>query len=119
MTAHTFTVRYGAIRVKVKLLPTVDDVHRSYTGGSNVPRRSGANVVHGFFATGVPADYAGTIVLPMQGANLLEIVPHEVAHAVIHHLNGVLSHDDEPCSTAIGCISAGIFKQLRKIGVAL
>lgn len=117
--ATTFTVRHGTLAVSVKLLPTVDDVHRAYTGGSKVPRRSNANVVHGFFETGSTDKIVGTIVLPMQGSNLLEIVPHETAHAVIHHLNGVLSHDDEACSTAIGCISAGIFKQLRKIGVAI
>ncbi|MEW5905130.1 MAG: hypothetical protein AB1722_12405 [Pseudomonadota bacterium] len=117
--ATTFTVQHRGIRIKVKLLPTVDDVHRAYTGGSKVPRRGNANVVHGFFEASCGDKYVGTIVMPMQGSNLLEIVPHETAHAVIHHLNGVLSHDDEPCSTAIGCISARIFAQLRKIGVSV
>lgn len=116
-TIKVFTVKHGRIRITVKLLPTVDDVHRAYTGGSKVPRRAKSNVVHGYFHADTPRDHVGTIVLPMQGTNLLEIVPHETSHAVIHHFNGVLSHDDEACSTAIGCISASIFKHLKKTGV--
>lgn len=119
MTVKSFTVQHRSIRLRVKLLPAVADVHRAYTGGSNVPRRAKANIVHGFFEVGGNDKTVGTIVLPMQGTNLLEIVPHETAHAVIHHLNGVLSHDDEPCSTAIGCLSARIFMQLKKMGVTL
>lgn len=115
----TFTVQHRSIRLRVKLLPTVADVHRAYTGGNAVPRRANANIVHGFFQSSSGNKFVGTIVLPMQGTNLLEIVPHETTHAVIHHLNGVLSHDDEPCSTAIGCISARIFGQLKKMGVAI
>ena len=111
MKTTTFTVQHLSIRLKIRLLPGVADVHRAYTGGTYIPRRVGANVVHGFFSTD------GTIVLPANGGNLNELVPHEVSHAVIHHLNGVLSHDDEPCSTAIGCLCARIFKQLKKIGV--
>lgn len=119
MNTKTFTVQHHNLRIKIRLLPTVADVHRAYTGGSNVPRRARANIVHGFFEASGGDKYAGTIVLPMQGSNLLEIVPHETAHAVIHHLNGVLSHDDEPCSTAIGCLSARIFGHLKRMGVAV
>lgn len=119
MTDATFTVQHRSLRIRVRLLPTVADVHRDYTGGSNVPRRAKASIVHGFFEAGGDDNAVGTIVLPLQGTNLLEIVPHETAHAVIHHFNGVLSHDDESCSTAIGCISARIFGQLKKMGVTL
>lgn len=115
----TFYVQHGKIRIRVKLLPTVADVHRAYTGDKKSPRVAKDHLVHGFFEGSVDAKYVGTIVLPMQGSNLLEIVPHETTHAVIHHLNGVLSHDDEPCSTAIGCISARIFGQLKKMGVSI
>jgi hypothetical protein len=119
MSATTFYVQHGKIRLRVKLLPTVADVHRAYTGDKKSPRIARGDLVHGFFEGSVDAKYVGTVALPMQGANLLEIVPHEITHAVIHHLNGVLSHDDEPCSTAIGCLCASTFKQLRKMGVAV
>lgn len=118
MSAKTFAVNHGKIRIKVKLLPGVDDVHRAYTGGVSVPRRSGAKIVHGFFNANTPAKHVGTIVLPMTGGNLKELVPHEVTHAVIHHLNGVLSQDDELCATAVGVLSARIFKHLEKTGWA-
>lgn len=117
--ATTFTVQHRSIRLRVKRLPTVADVHRAYTSGKNAPRVAKDHLVHGFFQAGGGDKFVGTIVMPMQGTNLLEIVPHETTHAVIHHLNGVLSHDDEPCSTAIGCISARIFGQLKKLGVAI
>lgn len=118
MKAKTFTVTHRKIRIKVKLLPTVDDVHRAYTGGISVPRRSGASVVHGFFNANTPAKHVGTIVLPETGGNLTELVPHETTHAVIHHLNGVLSHADEDCATAVGILCARIHRQLKKMGVA-
>lgn len=35
-----FIVTHNKLRFKVRLLPTVDDVHREFTGGVNVPRRS-------------------------------------------------------------------------------
>lgn len=117
MGAHDFHVTHKRLRLQVRLLPSVADVHRTYTADKRgTPLGKGA-VVHGYFEAG-EQDY-GTIVLPMAGSDLHEIVPHEVAHAVIHHLNGVLSHDDEPCSTAIGCLCTRIFARLKKIGVAL
>lgn len=115
MAAKTFTVSHGSIRIKVKLLPSVDDVHRAYTGGTSVPRRSGARIVHGFFNANTPVKHVGTIVLPERGGNLNELVPHETTHAVIHHFNGVLSHADEDCATAVGIISSRIFKRLNQI----
>lgn len=117
MAAHTFTVSHGSIHLKVKLLPTVADVHREHQ--ARCLRCNDGNTVCAFF---LPAQrvgrYVGTIVLPLQG-KLHELVPHEVTHAVIHFLNGVLSQDDEACCTAVGRISARIFKHIEQIGVAL
>jgi hypothetical protein len=117
MKTKTFTVTHRKIRIKIKLLPTVVDVHRAYTGGTSVPRRVGSSVVHGFFAPSAQAKYIGTIVLPLNGSDLLETIPHEVAHAVIHAQNGVLSHDDEACCTAIGVLSAQIAKKIGGLHV--
>jgi len=116
MAAKTFTVSHGSIRIKVRLLPTVADVHREHQA---VARRChDGNTICAFF---LPAQRAarhiGTIVLPLQG-KLHEYVPHEVSHAVIHAQNGVLSHDDEACCTAIGRISARIFTHIEQIGAA-
>ena len=116
MAATTFTVSHGKIRIKVRLLPTVADVHREHQA---VARRchDGKTVCAFFLPTLRATRYVGTIVLPLQG-KLREYVPHEVTHAVIHALNGVLSHDDEACCTAIGRISARIFKHLDQVGCA-
>jgi len=119
MKSKTFIVSHMKIRIKVKLLPTVGDVHRQYTGGTSVPRRVGATIIHGFFAPSTSAKHIGTIVLPMQGGKLRELIPHEVSHGVIHAQNGVLSHDDEACCTAIGCLSASIFKHIERMGVSI
>lgn len=117
MVAHVFTVSHGSIRVKVKLLPTVADVHRKHQA---VARRcnDGKTVCAFFLPAQRAGRYVGTIVLPLQG-KLHELVPHEVTHAVISSLNGVLSHDDEACCTAVGRISARIFKHIGQIGVAI
>ncbi len=117
MVAKTFTVSHGAIRIKVKLLPTIADVHREHQA---VARRCyDGKTVYAFF---LPAQrvtrHVGIIVLPLQG-RLREYVPHEVTHAVIHSLNGVLSHDDEACCTAIGRITSRIFKHIEQLGVPL
>lgn len=111
-----FSVSHGGIRIKVRLLPTVADVHREHQA---VARRchDGNTVCAFFLPTPRATRYVGTITLPLQG-KLREFVPHEVTHAVIHALNGVLSHDDEACCTAIGRISASIFKHLDQAGGA-
>lgn len=112
MVAKTFTVTHGKIRLKVKLLPTVADVHQEH---QTVARRCyDGNTVYAFFLPAQrTARHIGTVVFPLNG-KLKELIPHEVAHAVIHAQNGVLSHDDEACCTAIGRISARIFKHSRR-----
>jgi hypothetical protein len=111
MGAITFTASHGRIRIKVKLLPTVDDVHRMH---QKTAKRScdGRTVVAFFLPAQRVTRYIGTVVLPLDG-KLNELVPHEVTHAVIHALNGVLSHDDEACCTAVGRISASIFRRIE------
>ena len=117
MASKTFTVSHGTIRIKVKLLPTIADVHREHQA---VARRcyDGKTVCAFFLPAQRATRHVGTIVLPLAG-KLREYVPHEVTHAVIHSLNGVLSHDDETCCTAVGRISARIFKHIDQMGVAV
>jgi len=112
MPAKNFTVSHSNIRIKVKLLPTVADVHREHQA---VARRcnDGKTVCAFFLPAQRAARCVGTIVLPLDG-KLQEYVPHEVAHAVIHALNGVLSHDDEVCATAIGVLSARIARKIDR-----
>jgi hypothetical protein len=117
MVAHTFTVSHANIRVKVRLLPTVMDVHREHQARC-LRCRDGNNICAFFLPAQRVGRYVGTIVLPLAG-KLHELVPHEVTHAVIHSLNGVLSHDDEACCTAVGRISARIFNHIGQIGGAL
>lgn len=108
-----FTVNYNSIRIKVRVLPTIRDVHREYTAGL---RRRDGKTVHAFFVPNCSpsAKYTGTMVLPLDG-RLEELIPHEVVHAVIGTIGGVHCSDDESLATAVGVLSARI---ARKIGVA-
>ena len=112
-----FTVRYGAIRVRVRLLPTVPDVDREYRAGR---RRKYRNVTPAFFVPASRSDarHVGTIVLPADG-RLDELVPHEVAHAVTHVHQTVTAADDEPFATAVGLLCARIHDHLRRLEVRL
>lgn len=109
-----FTVTHGSIRLKVRVLPTIRDVHREYKAGY-AWRRTGM-VVNAFFAptNSARAKHTGTIVLPMDG-RLEELIPHEVVHAVMSKIGGAHHTDDESLATAVGVLSARIAK---KIGVA-
>ena len=109
-----FSVRHGALRLRVRVLPTVRTVDAEYRAGR---RRRGGKWVHAFFLpTFSPsASYDGTIVLPADG-RLVELVPHEVVHAVMHHLGGVHCTGDEPLATAVGLLSARIFSRLERLG---
>jgi len=106
-----FAVSHAGIRLRVRLLPTVRDVHREYSAVGKCRR---GKMVHAFFQpTGAPnRKYNGTIVLPSNG-RLAELIPHEVTHAVLDKIGGVHCSDDESCATAIGVLSARI---ARKIG---
>ena len=78
-------------------------------------RRSDRKVVHGYFQAAAPgARVIGTVAVPLSGSNLREIVPHEVSHAVIHHLQGVSARDDEAAASAIGLFCAAIFPGSRR-----
>ena len=57
----------------------------------------------------------GTVAVPLSGSNLREIVPHEVSHAVIHHLQGVSARDDEAAASAIGLFCAAIFSRIEAL----
>ncbi|HTD05876.1 hypothetical protein [Undibacterium sp.] len=106
-----FTVAFQWIKLHVELLPTSQDVDAKYRAGRR--RRSGEHV-HAYFEPSKTdrAIYKGKIVLPENG-RLEELIPHEVAHAVIHCLRGVSANDDEVAATAIGMLSASIFARVR------
>jgi hypothetical protein len=112
----TFSVSHRGIHLKVRVLPKVTDVHREFTDGK---RRRDGKIVHAFFqSASQKAKHIGTVVFPLNG-NHIELVPHEVSHAVIHAHCGVLAHDDEATATAIGMLSAKIFRKLATLGVRL
>lgn len=106
-----FTVSYRGIRIKVRLLPTVADVHREYTEGKRL--RNGTTV-HAFFAPmySPAAKCTGTVVLPMDG-KLEELIPHEVTHAVLHKVRVCVAGDDEGFATAVGILSARITRRIE------
>lgn len=115
-----FTVKHGSIRIRVTLRETVRDVHEAYRANKNGMQLRRGEKVQAFFAPtqSTTAKHIGRIVLPFAGGDLRELVPHEVTHAVICSHGGVLPHDDEAAATAIGIISARIFRHIEKMGVA-
>lgn len=110
-----FTVEARGIRLRVRVLPHIEDVADAYHGGS---RRSERCRVHAFFQSGGRAPLAGTIVLPADG-RLDELVPHEAVHAVLHANGDVRAADDEEFALSVGLLSAKIFLALRLRGVLL
>lgn len=110
---RVFAVQHGRLRLRVRLLATVAQVDAEYRQGK---RRRDGKVVIGYFRRADHARYLGAIALAAD-SNLLETVPHEVAHASIERLGTVSSDDDETHATAVGVLSYRIFKRLRALGV--
>lgn len=108
-----FTVKHGGISIRVRVLPTIRDVHREHQAGF---KRERNGTVCGFFAPTRRSDakHIGIIVLPLD-KRLPELIPHEVTHAVLHKMCRVESIDDEAFAIAVGVLSARI---ARKIGRA-
>jgi hypothetical protein len=108
-----FSVKHNDIRIKVRLLPTIRDVHREHQRGY---LRAVGKTICAFFAPSRRSDakHVGIIVLPLD-KRLPEFIPHEVTHAVLHQMGSVLSTHDEAFATAVGVLSMLITK---KIGAA-
>lgn len=117
MAAKTFTVRHGGCCIKVKLLPTVKDVHRAYQAAPGGRARPG-KVVHAFFREARTGKHVGTCYFPENG-KLAELIPHEVSHALIMAHGGVLPKDDENYCTSVGIICARIQSRIRQMGGAI
>lgn len=113
---RVFYVAHKGIRLRVRVLADVQAIDAEYWSlpGRSGMRRAKGFKVHGMFVRAGGGRLTGTIALPVVGANLHEIVPHEVAHAVTAHFGGVSASDDEPAATAIGLLSAAIFSKLKK-----
>ena len=113
-----FTKTYGTITVRVRVLASVDAVNREWVIGGR-PRQTG-RTVHAFFQPDLSplAKTAGTIVIPAAG-KLAELVPHEVTHAVLNYSKRPSSryHDEEYLATAVGQLTARIFRQLARRGI--
>ena len=108
-----FSVSHGGIRIRVRLLPTIADVHRAYNASPGRRARHG-EIITAFFLETKAGKHVGTIFLPQDG-RLQELVPHEVSHAVIQALGGVLPKDDEKYCTAVGILCARIFRNIGEV----
>jgi hypothetical protein len=76
----TFTVRVDRRSVRVRVLPTVQDVHRACMEGS---RRCDGRIVHAYFDPFRNPLNLGVIVLPGEKLSL-ELIAHEATHAGFH-----------------------------------
>lgn len=114
----SFTAAARGTRVRVRVLASVADVDAE----SRAPRTPDKQRLHhAIFRPRHEVPHAagplGTIILPADGA-LLELVPHEATHAVMHELRAACHTDDEELATTVGLLSAAIFKGLEKRGLA-
>ena len=111
-----FTVAHGRIKLRVRLLATISAVDAEFHEGR---RRQRGRTVFGYFSTADQGDgCVGTIVIPCD-ADLMELIPHEVTHAVLHRLGRVDRHDDEALASAVGVLTARIVRQLAKRGLGV
>lgn len=108
-----FTVEARGIKLRVRVLPGIEDVAAAYHGGARSSERCR---VHAFFQSASRAPLVGTITLPADG-RLDELVPHETVHAVLHYYGEVLAADDEEFALSVGLLSAKIFLGLHRRGV--
>lgn len=109
-----FIVRHGRIVLRVRLLPTIADVDAEFRDGR---RRQNNGVVFAYFApAGARARHVGTVVFPAD-ADLMELIPHEVTHAVMRHLGGIQSYEDEALPTSVGILTTRIVRQLMRRGL--
>ena len=113
-----FSVGYRGLRVKVRLLPTLADVHRECRATTGKALRG--EFVSGFFwpATTLRSAHVGTLVIPVDG-DLLMIVPHEVTHAVMAALGVIHADDDERLAWPVGELTSRILRRIRDMGIAL
>lgn len=110
----TFICSAGKIRVKVRVLPTIIDVHHAFGSKRGLGLTRGSIVNAYFDPMQTPeAKYVGTIVLPLDG-RLAELIPHEVTHAVVRAMGGVLPRDDEAFCDAVGVLSARIMAKMGR-----
>lgn len=111
-----FTVSHGKIRLFVRVLPTVQDVHKAYHDG--VDKRTGDCVYSFFDAPSARSRYTGTLCFA-EGTRLYELVPHEVFHAVAHHYQlfpegGTPRTDNEEVvAKAVGILSARVLDKIE------
>jgi len=107
-----FGLRMGEFRVHVRLLPTIDDVESAYFGAAKKAARLRSNRVHGFFAYPPRSSKTpGTIFLAAD-SDLLDIVPHEVSHAVVRYTRAVRPGKDEKAAALIGAVSSRILRRI-------
>ncbi len=113
---HVFTVSHGGWRLRVSILPSVSDVHKAFPGGRSLALNT---TVHAYFTpphAAASRSFIGDIVIPADG-RLLELVPHEVTHAVLFRFGGVHCSADEGVATAIGVLSARILRRCARLGM--
>jgi len=116
---ESFSVSHRGLRLRVRLYASTRQVDRIYSGGGR--RRGGGGMeTHAFYlgSKSQRARHGGTIALPGNG-RLIELVPHEVTHAVMDRLGEVRSEDDERLAYAVGVLSARIIARLRRKGYAV
>jgi len=110
-----FDVSYKGIKLHVRVLPHAKDVMREFRSGGTKWKLGKGKMSEGFFSGNcLPARYTGTVVVA-GNAELNEVVPHEVVHAVLWKMEQVNTIDDEPFAYAVGALTRLILDQIGTI----
>lgn len=105
-----FLVSYAGVRLKVRIMPSAQDVYTEYSGAK---WRMRAELPMGLFVPATCGKFTGTIIVA-GNCRVEEIVPHEVVHAVLWKMGGVHTTDDEPFAYAVGILTSRILRKINK-----
>jgi predicted SprT family Zn-dependent metalloprotease len=111
-----FDVSYEQIRLHVRLLAHAKDVYAELNNGA--AWRSRAQLPRGAFIPAVRGRFAGTILIAVNDSRVIEIIAHEVLHAVVHAKQIITSQDDEPAAHAVGMLVHKILRRCSHEGFA-
>lgn len=111
---HTFLAQYGAIKIRVRMLPTVEAITKIFRDdwiASNEEPPPEGTMIYSFFV--MPLGRKQGIIYLTENSRLFELVPHEVYHAVCNHWTArKLEYDEEKIARALGCLTALILSRI-------
>ena len=114
----SFRVRHVGIHLRVRLFATPEEVWEAYLRAPGVAERyTPDTAAKSFFRVvrSAKSQFSGEIVL-LRTKKLMEYVPHEVTHAILHYWETPVvtdADDEEEYAYAVGRLCAKIFAKVK------